>query len=38
LIALLDSSASLAISIVNGSAAKYLDVLVGDKIEMLIGG
>jgi S-adenosylmethionine hydrolase len=34
-IALLDSSGSLAISVVNGSAAKTLQASVGDKIEVL---
>jgi S-adenosylmethionine hydrolase len=34
LIALLDSSGSLAISVVNGDAAKVLDARVGDKIEV----
>lgn len=38
LIALLDSSDSLAISVVNGSAAQYLHASVGDKIEVLILG
>jgi S-adenosylmethionine hydrolase len=35
LIALIDSSGSLAISVVNGSAAKLLKADVGDKIEVL---
>lgn len=34
LIALLDSSGSLAISVVNGSAAKVLQATVGDKVEV----
>jgi S-adenosylmethionine hydrolase len=38
LVALLDSSASLAISVVNGSAAQVLNAVVGDKIELLIDG
>lgn len=36
LIALLDSSGSLAISKVNGSAAQSLGAVVGDKIELLV--
>jgi S-adenosylmethionine hydrolase len=36
LIALLDSSGSLAISVVNGSAAQLLNVRVGDQLEVLI--
>ena len=36
LVALLDSSGSLAISVVNGSAAQVLNAVVGDKIEVLI--
>jgi S-adenosylmethionine hydrolase len=36
LVALLDSSGSMAISVVNGSAALYLGAQVGDKIEVLI--
>ena len=38
LVALLDSSGSLAISVVNGSAAQLLDVDVGEKIEIIING
>lgn len=38
LVTLLDSSASLAISVVNGSAAQVLNAVVGDKIELLIDG
>jgi S-adenosylmethionine hydrolase len=38
LVALLDSSGSLAISVVNGSAAKLLGAQVGDKIEVLNHG
>jgi S-adenosylmethionine hydrolase len=36
LVALLDSSGSFAISLVNGSAAQYLKVRVGDKVEVSI--
>lgn len=36
LIALLDSSGSLAISLVNGSASHSLGAVVGDKIELLV--
>jgi S-adenosylmethionine hydrolase len=36
LVALLDSSGSLAISVVNGSAAQFLNIIIGDKIEVLI--
>jgi S-adenosylmethionine hydrolase len=36
LVALLDSSGSLAISVVNGSASMVLNASVGDKIEVLI--
>ena len=36
LVALLDSSASLAISVVNGSAAQYLEAGVGEKVEIMI--
>ncbi len=35
LIALLDSSGSLAISVVNGSAAQRLNAVVGDQVELL---
>jgi S-adenosylmethionine hydrolase len=38
LVALLDSNGSLAISVVNGSAAQVLNSRVGDKIEVLIYG
>jgi hypothetical protein len=38
LVALLDSSGSLAISVVNGSAAQALKAVVGDEIEVLIKG
>ncbi len=38
LIALLDSSGSLAISIVNGSAAQHLKTRIGDNIKVLIHG
>lgn len=38
LIALLDSSGSLAISVVNGSAAQVLKARLGDKIELLMHG
>ncbi len=38
LIALLDSSGSLAISVVNGSAAQDLNAAIGDEIEVLIDG
>jgi S-adenosylmethionine hydrolase len=37
LVALLDSSGSLAISVVNGSAVQVLKARIGDKIEVLIG-
>jgi S-adenosylmethionine hydrolase len=36
LVALLDSSGSLAISVVNGDAAQFLNIIIGDKIEVLI--
>jgi S-adenosyl-L-methionine hydrolase (adenosine-forming) len=36
LVALLDSSGSLAISVVNGSAAQYLEVGVGERVEIMI--
>ncbi len=35
-IALLDSSGSLAISVVNGSAAQFLDAGIGDNIEVIL--
>jgi S-adenosylmethionine hydrolase len=38
LIALLDSSGTLAISVVNGNAAQTLNVGVGEKIEVIIDG
>lgn len=38
LVALLDSSGSLAISVVNGNAAQVLSAAVGDEIEVLING
>ena len=36
LIALIDSSGSLAISVVNGSAAQFLQACLGDNVEMII--
>jgi S-adenosylmethionine hydrolase len=38
LVALLDSSGSIAISVVNGSAVKVLNARLGDKIEVFIHG
>lgn len=38
LVALFDSSGSLAISIVNGNAAEFLNIYVGDKIELIFSG
>jgi S-adenosylmethionine hydrolase len=38
LVALLDSSGSLAISVVNGSAAQFLHASVGDKLEVFFRG
>jgi S-adenosylmethionine hydrolase len=38
LIALLDSSGSLAISLVNGNAAQILKAQVGNKIQVLTNG
>ena len=38
LVALIDSSGSLAISVVNGSAAEVLEAQRGDKVEISTGG
>jgi S-adenosylmethionine hydrolase len=38
LVALFDSSGSLAIAIVNGNAAEFLNINVGDKIELIFSG